>query len=414
MVKIARSDDMRHHNRKRILTAIRRSQVASRTDISAQTKLSAATVSAITSDLLDEGILSHLKPGEIEASGKMALGRGRPKVALEINADAGIVCSVYVQLNHLSASIFDYAGELVSEHSVRHPTRNVQSGEIKAALISCIEGALKRVKCRQKLLQYIEVGFQGVTDVAGENILWTPICNQTDMPVKQWLESKFGVSAHVANDCDMIAQALNWRNPVKYGDNFATVLLAHGVGMGLFLRGGIINGTRSSGVEFGHMSYIPDGAPCRCGNRGCIEAYAGDYAIYHRAQGETGVALPPDMHEIPDLTGVMTAAKQGDEDARAAIEAAGAAIGTGLASLFAIVDAFPVILVGRGATLFELMEPAIRKALETAPGGGKNSDLEVECFPDERPLVREGCTMRALLALDDEVASRRHASEAAE
>ena len=110
----------------------------------------------------------------------------------------------------------------------------------------------------------------------------------------------------------------------------------------------------------------------------------------------------------------MAAAKQGDSNAIAAIEMAGAAIGTGLASLFAIVDAFPVVLVGRGATLFELMEPAIRRSLELAPDEKRNRGLEIEWLPDERPLVREGCAMRALLALDEDVASRRHTSEAAE
>ena len=83
-------------------------------------------------------------------------------------------------------------------------------------------------------------------------------------------------------------------------------------------------------------------------------------------------------------------------------------------SLFAIVDTFPIVLVGRGATLFELMEPAIRQALETAPGDGQLTDVEIECFADERPLVREGCSIRALMALDKEVAGRRHTDEAAE
>jgi len=414
MVKIVRSDDMRHHNRELILSAIRRSQTVSRTEISAQTKLSAATVSAITSDLLEENILSRVDPASTEPQDRSTTGRGRPKVSLGINGRAATVCAVYFQLDFVSASIFDYAGNHVSVFAIEVSTKEITSSEIRTAVISCIQGALDRANSDLQTLRHIELGFQGVTDVAGQHVLWTPICAASNIPIKNWLESHFGVSAHVANDCDLISQALNWRDPVKYGENFATVLLAHGVGMGLFLRGGIINGTRSSGVEFGHMSYMPDGALCRCGNFGCIEAYAGDYAICRRAKGQDNTVSPSGVMELPDLAAVLVAAKNNDPNAIAAINEAGAAIGTGLASLFAIVDRFPIVLVGRGATLFELMEPSIRNALESAPGDSPLNDVEIECFADERPLVREGCSIRALMAMDKEVAGRRHTKEAAE
>ncbi|NKB53265.1 MAG: ROK family protein [Rhizobiaceae bacterium] len=414
MVKIVRSDDMRQHNRAQVLSAIRRNKTVSRTEISAETKLSAATVSAITSDLLDEGIVSRLDPETNETRARPSTGRGRPKVSLGINASAAMVCAVYFQLNFVSASMFDYAGNLVSVYTLEISTEDITSGEIRDALIDSIEGALDRANSDRETLRHIELGFQGVTDVAGERLLWTPICTETNIPVRNWLESHFGVSAHVANDCELIARALNWHDPARYGENFAAVLLANGVGMGLFLRGGIINGTRSSGVEFGHMSYTPEGALCRCGNLGCIEAYAGDYAICRRAKGHDSDVSPSGVMERTDLTEVLLAAKEMDPNAIAAIHEAGAAIGTGLASLFAIVDRFPIVLVGRGATLFELMEPAIRKALEAAPGDSDLTDVEIECFADERPLVREGCSIRALMALDQEVASRRHTNEAAE
>ncbi|MEP1206473.1 MAG: ROK family transcriptional regulator [Rhizobiaceae bacterium] len=414
MVKIVRSDDMRQHNRAQILSTIRRHQGVSRTEISAQTKLSAATVSAITSDLLEEGVLSRIEPEDSASHDKASSGRGRPKVSLGINSNAAMVCAVYFQLNFVSASMFDYAGNLCSVYTIEISNKDITSQQIRRAVISSIQGALDRAKSDKQVLRHIELGFQGVTDVSGNSILWTPICAEQNIPIKSWLESHFGVSAHIANDCDLIAQALNWRDPVKYGENFATVLLAHGVGMGLFLRGGIINGTRSSAVEFGHMSYTPGGALCRCGNLGCIEAYAGDYAICRRAKGQDQNVSPSGVMDLPDLAEVLNAANRGDADALAAIREAGSAIGTGLASLFAIVDQFPIVLVGRGATLIEFMEPAIREALETAPGDSHLRDVEIDCFADERPLVREGCAVRALMALDKQVADRRHTDEAAE
>ncbi|CAN0598471.1 unnamed protein product, partial [Laminaria digitata] len=98
---IVRSDDVRKRNRRRILAAVRRGNLVSRTDIGQQTGLSAATVSAITSSLLQEGLLM-LPPAMGEAP---AGGRGRPKVALAINPDAGLVGSVIFQFNRISAAL---------------------------------------------------------------------------------------------------------------------------------------------------------------------------------------------------------------------------------------------------------------------------------------------------------------------
>ena len=123
------SDDVRNRNRRRILAAVRRSGEASRTEISQQTGLSPATVSAITSDFIDEGVL--LSPTQAIS----VTGRGRPQVALSANPAAALVCSVYFQLNYVSAAIVDYSGKSISEHTDKISTVNISAPEIKAAII---------------------------------------------------------------------------------------------------------------------------------------------------------------------------------------------------------------------------------------------------------------------------------------
>ena len=409
MVASLRSDDVRNQNRRRVLAVVRRRGVASRTEIGKSTGLSAATVSAITSDFLDEGILV---PPEKESVA--IAGRGRPTVALVVNPDAAMICAVYFQLNRVSAAMVDYAGATISEFSAEIATQDITSDEIRKTLLHCVEEALRQTGRDKSTLRRISVGFQGVTDAEGSTVLWTPICSQRDIPLCKWLEDHFGVPAKVANDCDMITQALTWREPEKYGQKFGAVLLAHGVGMGLYLRQGIINGTRSSGVEFGHMTYMPGGALCRCGNKGCIEAYAGDYAISRRAKGEPDDTPPPDLLESPNLESTMKLVQTGDKNALAAVDAAGAAIGTGLANLYALVDPFPVVLVGAGALFFEQMEAPIRERLSTAPGDVEPQRIEIDCYPEESPLVQEGCAISALLVQDEEMSNRRIQTEAAE
>lgn len=402
LLKAARTNDLRSQNRLRVISVCRRAGVVSRTEIGDLSGLSPATVSAITSDFLHEGVL--IPPLAEKVSGQ---GRGRPKVALQINPAAAIVCAVYFQLNQVSVELVDYAGISLGEFSQDLESRKLKRSEIRAAMTDCIHQGLKASGLKKSALSRIALGFQGVTDAQGASVLWTPICVQKNLPVCQWLEQEFDVPVKVSNDCDRIAQALNWHEPEKYGSNFGVVLLAHGVGMGLHLGEGIINGIRSSGFEFGHMTYKPNGALCRCGRRGCIEAYAGDYAIKRRAQGESNQTPPADLLEFPDLNCILDAAHRQEPGAIAAIEEAGAAIGTGIASLYTLLDQFPIVFVGGGTALFSLMEESVQSVIGSAPGGNHEQLPQIDCYLHEAPLVREGAAISALLQHDNEVANNR-------
>ncbi len=398
----ASTNDVRSQNRRRVLDAVRRQGVVSRKDIGALTGLSPATISAITADFLDEGILI---PPPLEKVSSQ--GRGRPKVALQLNPEAAIVGAVYFQLNRVMAEIVDYAGTSLGEFSAGLESRKLTLDEIRLALSQCIKGALCDSGLEVSNLSRIAIGFQGVTDATGSSVLWTPICSQKNLPICQWLEDEFNVPTNISNDCDRLAQALSWRESEKYGKDFAALLLAHGVGMGLHLGDGIMTGIRSSGLEFGHMTYEPDGALCRCGKRGCIEAYAGDYAIERRANGASDQKPPADTLEPPDLNRVLVAAENNDPDAIAAIEAAGAAIGTGLASLYALLDRFPVVFVGHGTLLFDLMEKSLRNSIGKDPGAAKTQSAELFCYLHEAELVKEGSAINALQQCDREICDRR-------
>lgn len=408
MTAIMRPDDVRKQNRRRILSAVRRLGPASRSDIGEMTGLSAATISAITTSLIGEGVL--MPPNR---AGRQNTGRGRPKVSLVVNPDAGLVGIVDFHLNSVSAAVIDYAGKTVAEHNIGISTHDAKSEDVRGALLAALREALGRKMINKDRLRRISIGVQGATDIDRTTMLWSPISRLRHLPLRAWLEDSFGVPTRVFNDCDMIAQALNWREPERYGETFAAVLLSHGVGMGLFLRGRLVNGTRSSGTEFGHMTYIPGGAWCRCGARGCIEAYAGDYAIHRRANGIADGNAPPEVTMVPDIQGLVEAAHGGDLQARAAIEAAGAAIGTGLSSMYALVDPFPIALIGPGSRAFSLMEGPIRQALNGTITGNAAQEISINCYADERPLVREGCAISALLVHDDQIAAQRTLSEAA-
>lgn len=395
---VLRSDDMRRRNRLRIIEIIRRKGAISRSEIAQSAALSPATVSTISNDLIAEGVLIA-RGSDTPANN----GRGRPSVYLSVNPAFRHAVLIILKIGAVNISIVDYAGAVVSRRSIELDLACIGMEELRQRLISEVRDAWDASAPEGATLGRMSVGVQGATDIAGTLMLRSPITALTDIPIARWLHEAFGAPVRLANDCDLIARALNWRDPARYSDNFAAILLAHGVGMGLFLRGKIINGTKSSGTEFGHMLHRPGGALCRCGARGCIEANAGDYAIMRRFRGDP-LDAPPMVHVTADeISAIAEAARDGDPLAMEALAAAGRALGAGLAGIFALVDPFPVAFVGHGTAAFEFMEPALREILEES-NAHVAKDVPIDLYRDETPFILEGCGIDALCEIDAQLA----------
>jgi len=392
-----RHDDLRRRNRAMIISAVRRSPQPSRTEIAGITGLSHSTISTIAADLIEEGILVETK-GETAGS-----KRGRPQVALGFNPETSSVVTMLLALNTLSATLIDYAGNVVAAEQWRPQTMTMGKDELIAEAIGIVGRLVAKAGAAGCRVMRISFAVQGVADSGGTMMLWSPITPHRDIRFGKALEKAYGLPVTLENDCNMMAVALRWRDPERYHDNFISVLLSNGIGMGLFLNGELFTGTRSSGGEFGHMIHVPGGDLCRCGRRGCIEAYAGNYAIWRNAR-----ALPDrdgfiaDI-EDRDMLALAEAARAHDGPERAAYRTAGEAIGIGLGSLFALIDPAPVAMVGIGARAFDLIEGPMRAAIARTVGGQYDEAISFATEPDQISLIREGCAMRALTFLDQEV-----------
>ena len=394
-----RHDDLRRRNRALVISAVRRATgQLSRTAIAAETGLSHSTISAISSDLISEGILSEESKGAATA-----LKRGRPQVGLSLNPEAACVLSVVLSLNFLSIAVIDYAGAVIAEEQRRLDTQVMPRDQLIAECLAIVRRRLDDADMDRASVARIVLAVQGTTDSAARAMLWSPITPHTDIPFAAILETEFGIPVVIENDCNMMAVALRWRDPAHYRDDFIAILLSHGIGMGIVLKGELFTGTHSSGGEFGHMIHQPNGALCRCGRRGCVEAYAGNYAIWRKARQESEDAEPVADVSDADIRALASIARERSGPERDAFRMAGEALGFGLGSLFALIDPAPVTMVGIGATAFDLIEPALREAISRTAGGHHSKSITFDTEPNELPLIREGCAMRALTFVDRDI-----------
>jgi len=123
------------------------------------------------------------------------------------------------------------------------------------------------------------------------------------------LRKVFGVPVHLENDANVAAVAEHKRGAGQGVRNLAYVTWSTGIGSGLVLDGHLYSGTHGSAGELGHMVLDPNGPPCFCGMRGCVEAYASGHSIATRA----GV-MAPAVTCVEEREGGSTAFADGSTD----------------------------------------------------------------------------------------------------
>lgn len=211
----------------------------------------------------------------------------------------------------------------------------------------------------------VGVGVPGVVNLAG-GVVQAPNLPQLDgVGLAALLQDHFGLPVSVVNDVDAITAGELFCGAGYDLEHFLLLALGTGVGGGLVLDRKVWYGARGSTVELGHVVAVPDGRPCGCGHRGCLEAYASGLGLARSVQlaleaGESTTLAD----EGPALTGaaVAAAARDGDAVALAAFAEAGAHLGRVLAGVVNLLGIETVLFAGSVACSFELLRPTLERA----------------------------------------------------
>jgi len=297
----------------------------------------------------------------------------------------------------------NYAGETTSQTEIPITIAEFNARQLNKLFTDAISKAIATFEA-DKLIA-ISVGFQGVTDSKTGELLWSPILSVDRVPIAATLQKRFGVAVSVNNDCSLIASALYGVERETLGESFAAILFSHGIGMGAYLSGQPFSGAHSSALEVGHIQFINNGALCRCGKRGCIEAYAADYGIARSVTGDQEAAIPPARISDEEFDQLIAAAVEKEPRAVEAFQLAGKAIGSGLATVFNLFDPMPVALVGHNSEAVRLMSSEIEEALEAVSREPVDYSGLIHCYRDDLPLLLEGLAMNALALADREFAN---------
>jgi predicted NBD/HSP70 family sugar kinase len=327
--------------RQQIFERVRAAGLMPRVQVAKELVLSPATVTTQTSELIELGLLE-----EIASPREADTGRGRPAVALGVRARAHHVAGIKLSDREHTAVIVDFAGNLIADYALPRQPGALELSAIVDAAERLVNEICRRAGLLRSDLSAIGLGVPGFVDCVPGVVHWSPILSDRHVPLASAVAGRLGIPVHIDNDANLVTLAELWFGAGRRLSDFAVVTIEHGVGMGIVLNHRIYRGAQGLGMELGHTKVQLDGALCRCGQRGCLEAYVADYALAREAT----TALNWGMREAQSVNMLLESlydhAKAGNAAARSIFHRAGRFLALGLANVVNLFDPELIILSG--------------------------------------------------------------------
>ncbi len=256
---------------------------------------------------------------------------------------------------NLRAAAFDESGKLLKKIAGSTP---VEAGP-EAVIADMARSAEQlRAEYGRDALAGIGVGVPGNIEMkSGTVIAWNNVPAFNGYPTRDKLSQQLNTLVILENDANAAAQGEHWMGAGRGVDDLVMLTLGTGIGGGIISGGKILHGHVGMAAELGHMTVVPNGNPCGCGNRGCVEKHASATSIGALARN-LGMGATLTAEDVANL------AAQGDERARMIYSSAGECLGVALAILINVFNS-PLYLLGGGVSAaWDHFAPAMLAEIE--------------------------------------------------
>lgn len=280
-------------NQSVILEAIRQSGPGlSRIELATATGLSAQTVTNITRRLLDDGF--------IREAGRTINGPGKPRVTLRLVADSRFAVGVHLDPALMTFVLLDLSGAVVRRLSVRTPAKDPR--RIVEAMAATIDELIVASGVDRTRIAGVGVAAPGPLDAEKGTVIDPPkLLGWHRVPLRAVLAEATGLPVVLEKDTTSAAVGELWTRRESADDSFVFVYLGTGIGAALARDGEAVRGSTRNIGEIGHIIVDPNGPPCSCGARGCVEVMCTPQAIVEQAEN---AGVFPDDREANDVAAV--------------------------------------------------------------------------------------------------------------
>ncbi|MBO1330700.1 ROK family protein [Streptomyces sp. VRA16 Mangrove soil] len=366
--------DLRNENRFEVLHALFERGPSTRQELTRHTGLSAATVATVVTEFVVEEVL------EIATVEKNTVGR--PYERLAINPVRGRIVGVDVAETYVDATVFDMALGVMGHAEVALDEYKNDPEYVVDGITRVVRAALDDAGITDpETLLGAGVSLPGhVHPDAGVSV-FAPNWDWNDVRIEELLEAGLGIPVYVDNPLKAIAVAELWFGAGRAADSLAVVNLGTGVGAGVAIERSLIRGAANNAGEWGHTLLQLDGRPCRCGRRGCVEAYLGvhglqitlaDIAPEHPALRTTG------QSEFVQAVAAGLASGEPDPDLATLVDRTAHYLAAALGDLVNLLDIPRLTLTGwTTRALAPWLVPAVRAELPAHVLPGSRADVTV-------------------------------------
>src|SRR3954447_23825434 len=342
----------RRDARARVVGVLAEAGAVSRADLARRAALAPSTVSAVVSDLQAAGLV--VEPADPVHPPERA-ATGRPPVLIALHRSAGVVAGIDFGKRHLRMAISDLSHTLLTE---RHRALDADLPAREAISLAQLmfEDALDEAGVQRSELLGVGMGLPGpVHRPSGQLGNSTILPGWVDIRAEDAVARALGRAVHVENDANLGALGEWMWGAGRGADHMAYVKASTGIGAGFIVAGAPYVGAGGTAGELGHTVIEPGGPICRCGNRGCLETFAGAPAVLSSLRDVHGDDL--------SLSEAVASASRGDAGCHRATADAGTAIGTAVATLCNLFNPHRVVVGGDLGAAGELLLGPLRESL---------------------------------------------------
>lgn len=337
------STSIRAINRARLILLIRRQPGLTRTDLSRLSGLSKGAISNHVAELLAEGIL-------YERDG--AADRQRNS-GLWLNRHAGVAVGIELSAGECRGVLTD-----AEVRPLKQRQRSLSSNRVEETIETLHGLIVDLLDGVPGLCLGVVIGVPGPTDEPGQTISFSESLSWSDVPLVKRLSERLPYRMRLFNRAQAAVWGEYWYGAGIGADDLIYVSISSGVAAGILIDGQLYTGSRGVSGELGHTTVLVDGAPCVCGNRGCLETVASMPAIIQAITARRRMTEPLSVQDV------INAARDGDSVVADEIKKAGRYLGIAVANLIDLFNPSRVIIGGQLAEAGEIVVNTIRETAQ--------------------------------------------------
>jgi len=258
---------MKRMNTALLLNLIRERGHISRIDLAKETGLTAATVTNLVSELIDNKLVEEFNTG--------ASTGGRKPILLKINSDGFCIASASVTSDKLEFAVSDFCAKIIF-----YKHRKIDTTVTPEYCIDFIVKSLNEfISKNTSRIIGLGIGIHGVIDSSEGECVYATNLGWKNVNIRELIAKHTDIPVMIDNDVRLMALAEMWFGISKKAHDFVYLYVGKGVGGAFVIDKRLLRGSTNAAGEIGHTVIDADGPLCECGKRGCLQAFTNASAM---------------------------------------------------------------------------------------------------------------------------------------